>query len=217
MFQELTISEVARQCSDETTRYVRGEPHNDHFCFELFRRAVVERDEAAWEAVVAQYREALRRWLGDQQENADDGVSAVFERFWRAVNSQKFARFTSLAAILQYLKMCAHTTNMDRLRASRLTAMEQTLDDALDLPAADLVEELVVTRVDANAFWREVRRILVDERELRVIYLSYVIGLTPRAICERHVDEFPNVQEVYRLKRMALDRLRQVPALKSLD
>lgn len=217
MFQGLTVSEVARRCGDETARYVRGETHNDRFCFELFRRAVVERDEAAWAAVLAQYRETLRHWLGDQQDDADDGVSAVFERFWRAVNAQKFAGFTSLSSILQYLKMCAHTTTMDRLRASRLTALEQALDDDFDLPATDKVEESVVTRVDATAFWREVRRIVVDERELRVIYFSYVIGLTPRAICEHYAGEFPNVQEVYRLKRLALDRLRQVPALKNLE
>ena len=217
MIQGLTVSELAHRCGEETGRYLRGEAHSDRFCFELFRRAVVERDEAAWAAVLAQYRETLRHWLGGRQEDADDGVSAAFERFWRAVSPQKFARFASLPAILQYLKMCAHTVNIDRLRASRLTAMEQTLDDAPEMPAVDMIEELVASRVDATAFWQEVRRILVDERELRVIYFSYVIGLTPRAICERQAGEFPNVQEVYRLKRMALDRLRRVPALKGFD
>ena len=217
MIHTLTVSEVARRCGEETTRYLRGEPRDDRFCFDLFRRAVVEGDEEAWAAVLAQYRGTLRHWLGGWQEDVDDGVIAAFERFWRAVSPEKFARFASLPAVLQYMKMCAHTVKIDLQRASQLTALEQTLDDAPDLPAAGRIDELVASKVDAVAFWREVACILVDEREQRVIYLSYAIGLTPRAICERHAGEFPGVQEVYRLKRVALDRLRGVPALKRFD
>jgi hypothetical protein len=209
MIQELTVAEVACECRREAERFLRGEQHNDSFAFELFHRAVVERDEAAWAAILTQYRATLRRWLGDWQEDVDDAVSAAFERFWRAVNAQKFAGFTSVPSILQYLKLCAQTVNADRLRALQARALERTLDDAANLADVERIDELVASRVDASDFWREVRRILIDKRELQVIYFSYVIGLTPRAICERHVDEFPDVQQVYRLKRMALDRLRR--------
>jgi DNA-directed RNA polymerase specialized sigma24 family protein len=215
MMEPLAVADLARRCGEETARYRRGEPHSDRYCFELFRRAVVERDDAAWAAVVAQYREPLRYWLGGPQEDSDEGVSAAFERFWRAVSAQKFARFSALPAILQYLKMCAHTVVIDRRRAMRVTALEQTLEEAPELPDGEEIEERVTNRVDAGAFWQEVRRILSDERELRVIYLSYVIGLTPRAICARFDGEFPNVQEVYRLKRSALERLRRVPTLQA--
>jgi DNA-directed RNA polymerase specialized sigma24 family protein len=213
MIQTLTVSELAHRCGEETARYLRGEPRSDRFCFELFRRAVIERDEAAWAAVLAQYREPVRHWLGGRQDDADDGVSAAFERFWHAISPEKFARFTSLPAILQYLKMCAHTVTIDRLRTSQLTAMEQTLDEAPELPDAGSIEELVASKVDAAAFWHEVQQILGDEREQRVIYFSYVIGLTPRAICAHYAGEFPSVQDVYRLKRLALDRLRRAPTL----
>ncbi len=44
-----------------------------------------------------------------------------------------------------------------------------------------------------------------------MIYLSYAQGLCPREICARHTARFPRVQDVYRIKRGALSRLRHAP------
>jgi hypothetical protein len=63
------------------------------------------------------------------------------------------------------------------------------------------------------ALWRQVSAALADEQERLVLYLSYVIGMTPRQIKDRHTDRFPDVGEVYRLKRAALLRLRHHPGL----
>ncbi|MGH2343787.1 MAG: hypothetical protein ACRDG4_01070, partial [Chloroflexota bacterium] len=52
------------------------------------------------------------------------------------------------------------------------------------------------------------------ERERRVIYLSYVVGLSPREIHARQGGEFPRMDEIYRLKRTALDRLRRSAAFR---
>jgi len=62
--ERLTVPELARRCAVEMERYRRREPHADHFGFELFRRAVVERSDAAWAALYAQYAETVRWWLG---------------------------------------------------------------------------------------------------------------------------------------------------------
>lgn len=213
------IAELASRCREETARYLRHEPYTEGYCLDLFRRAVVLRDEDAWAAVYAQYTDIVRRWLDARpgDTDADAHVAAVFARFWHAVDGAKFARFGSLPAVLQYLKMCAHNVRLERGRAAAARAREDSLDDAAyELPSSDDVARAVGALVDAEGFWAAVRAQLPDEREQVVVYLSYVIGLTPREIVARHAARFPTVSEVYRLKRNALDRLRRAPALQAM-
>lgn len=215
MIETLSVGDLSRLCAEETARYQRGEAYAERYCLELFRRAVVHRDDVAWAAIHAQYAGAVSRWVGPDPEPAES-VAETFERFWKAMDSAKFTRFGSLGAVLQYLKMCAHTGRLDRARAAQARAHERSLDDsALDLPGNLDVEESTAARVDALDFWRVVQEVVHEDQEQKVIYLSYVIGLNPRQICQRHPAEFPEVADVYRLKRNALDRLRRSPKLKS--
>ena len=213
MTEALSVQELASLCAEETARYARRESYAERPCLELFRRAITQRDEQAWAAIHTQYTESVRRWLGSWPGDIEEGVAATFERFWQALNAEKFARFGSLPALLQYLKMCACTARLDRARSTRSSANDEPLDAIYSLPSAENVEETVAGRLAAQKFWQAVRDCLADERERRVLYLSYVIGLSPRDICARHATEFTEVSEVYRLKRYALDRLRQAPAL----
>ncbi len=208
------IDELSRLCRDETARYLRGEASNDRYCFELFRRAIVERDNAAWSAIYAQYTAIVRVWLHARMDD-EEGVAAAFERFWRALDAAKFTGFGSLAAVLAYLKMCVHTAVVDRARTQRAAEANLTLDAARIVPAVDDVEATVAGNLDGATFWAMVRAALDDERERRVLYLSYAKDLTPREIHARHGADFPRIEEIYRLKRNALDRLRRSPALRA--
>ncbi len=116
----LTIVRLSRRCKEEACCSLQRAPSLSCVCLELFRRAVVEREDAAWVAVYAQYAGMVRRWLALPEAEGDEGVAIVFERFWQAVDGPKFARFPSLAAILQYLKVCAYTARIDRGRRHRL-------------------------------------------------------------------------------------------------
>jgi DNA-directed RNA polymerase specialized sigma24 family protein len=139
-------------------------------------------------------------------------VNAAFERFWHAVDAAKFARFGSLAAVLSYLKMCVQTTVLDHARAQRQHALEVDLTAIQAVPATDSVEQDVGDRLEAADLWRRVRDALPTEAERRLVYLSYVVGLSPREIQHRHGREFSRIEEIYRLKRSALDHLRHSPA-----
>ena len=182
--------------------------------YALFERAIARRDDAAWAAIYARYGGLVRRWLGPGPgwDNADEEVATTFVRFWRAMDAEKLARFTSVAAVLQYLKLCAQTTRLDHVRATYRRACEEPLDDTTSVTAAPgVLEETVLSRADRLAFWDAVQACLTDQREREVIYLSYVRGLCPREICARHAERFPCIQDVYRIKRGALNRLRHAP------
>lgn len=215
MNETLAVGDLARLCAEETTRYQRGQPYAERFCLELFRRAVVHRDDDAWAAIYEQYAGVVKRWLGAHEQSSDEGITDTFARFWRAVDGSKFARFGSLSAVLQYLKMCAQTAHLDRARASQAVQHEQSLDERIHiLPSQENIEEYTAGRLEAHEFWRSVQEVVTEEGERTVIYLSYVMGLTPREICARHAAQFPDVADIYRLKRNALDRLRRSTTVK---
>lgn len=211
-----TIAELARRCHEESAHYRRHEPYDERPAYELFRRAIVEGSDAAWAAIYAHYAGMVRHWLAMSEEN-DDAVAAVFERFWHAVDAAKFAHFTSLAAILHYLKACAYSVRADGARGARRDGDVTPFDEAIHaLAARDNVEDAVCDSADAAHVWRIVRTVLNDERERQVAYLSYVAGLTPREIYARHGERFADIAEVYRLKRAVLSRLRRSPRLRAL-
>ena len=208
MLDALTVDELSANCREQTARYMRSEPSQDEFCLELFRRAVVARSEEAWSAVYRQYTTIVRRWLGTKMD-PDEGVPAVFERFWRAVDREKFQGFTSLAAVLSYLKMCVYTTAIDNARVLGTRHEVQVLEAADARASSERVDDVVAEQLDGRALWRRIQELLQDDRASLALYLSYAVDLSPREICARRPDAFPDIQAVYQAKRNALDRLRR--------
>jgi DNA-directed RNA polymerase specialized sigma24 family protein len=196
--------------------------------FALLRRAICERDEIAWVAVVERYTRLVRSWvrqhpsISDHQGDEDARVNRAFERFWRAVPPERFENFANLASLLQYLKVCAGTVTMDEVRsASRRPAvsLDRVLEDNPDFPcprAADDPAAEVLEDEGARAVWALIERELPAPADRRLAYLSFVAGLTPAAIHAHHPEEFGSVVEVYRRKATILERLRRSRALRAM-
>lgn len=211
----LSIGELAQRAGEQMARHERHLPCCDYYALELFRRAIVARDDEAWAAIYAQYAGLVRHWLRSPHGAGDELVIAAFERFWRALTAPKFAQFHSLAALLQYLKLCAQAARLDDDRRARRQGREEPLDDACEaLPAPADVEADVMRQLDATAVWQVIRETIPQERARTVLYLSYVVGLSPRQICANYPAQYPDVAEVYTLKSRALLQLRRVPALR---
>jgi DNA-directed RNA polymerase specialized sigma24 family protein len=211
----MSVPDLTSRCRDETARFRRGEPSDERYCFELIRRAVCNRDDAAWQVVLAQYRGMVLAWVRQHTsaaalgEEDDYWVTSAFERFWAAVGPTRFGAFPGLAAVLRYLKMCTHSVLIDETRARRHTEVtsleeaEQEADGQADL------ETLALGTLAGRELWSTILRVLTEEVDRRVLYLSFASGLKPGEIHERHPDLFATVADVYRIKRNALDRLRR--------
>ena len=212
---ELPLRELARRCREETVRFLRGEPRDDAFCFEIFQRAVVTRDDEAWEAIVGQYRGIVLAYVGQHtaaamlHEPDDYWVNRAFQRFWSAVGPDRFASFPELPALLKYLKLCVHSVLMDEVRARRagtLTSLDEVPETA---PAESDAERSVIGKVAGQELWEAIARELQNEAEETVVHLSFARDLKPAEIFERHPELFASVEDVYRIKRNVLDRLRR--------
>jgi RNA polymerase sigma factor (sigma-70 family) len=192
----------------------------------LFRLALEEGDQQAWEAIVSRYRNLVLDWTRRSlrspipREQESDWVTRAFERFWLAVGPEG-SRFRDLPAALQYLKLCVRSVVMDDLRARRAVDLEplEDVDERriLGCPGAARtapdVESVVFDRLGSRDLWQTILETLPDPDERLVIYLSFVQGMKPAEIATSRSDSFASTADVYRIKRNAIERLRRSPRL----
>lgn len=221
---QLSVNDLARRCTEETSKFLRQSASNDRYCLELFRRAIVRRDEDAWACLYQQYAPLVLTWVNQHQSASallgQDGgaplVNAVFAKFAQALTPAKMANFDSLAAILKYLKMCVHSVIADEVRARQSRQYEETLESIEQEPAADDPAEDVISGLSIQSLWQVIQEELNGEDERLLIYLAYVQGMKPAEICAQQRRYFPSVEDVYRIKRNVLERLRRNRRLQAM-
>ena len=205
----MSVSMLAEQCIREFGKYRKGEPSDDRYGLELFRRAITQQDQHAWEWLQQCYNQLVLSWIHrhpkreaayclDSEKNY---VAQAFARFWLATTHKQKLEFSTLAAALQYLRASLNGVIIDTLRAySR--SKEASLPEP-GTPGEPLVEDTI----DSGELWRLLRDMFPGEQEQRLIYLSFYCGLKPREIVRYRSQEFSDVQTVYRLRRNIYERL----------
>lgn len=188
------------------------EPGGDHYCLELFRRALVEQTDEAWSALQQCLSETVRSWLWShpghdvalRRDSEENYIAQTFSRFWYVVRDQQL-EFTTLPAALRYLRATLNGLLMDSLRSHLRGRAKE-----VSLPEPGSPEEpATANAIDEQSIWDDIQGILPDERERRVAYLLYHCGLKPRDIVVRCAHEFKDVQEIYRLNHNLVERLRR--------
>jgi DNA-directed RNA polymerase specialized sigma24 family protein len=193
---------------------------HEPFCFELFRRAIVDGCALCWHYLYCQYDPLVRYWVGrwtspdaagGSPSTADDLVQDAFAAFWRSFTRDKLGQARGLADVLKYLKTCAVSAALEARRREDRQALsaawnEQAVDAHARFPSA---EASAWQGMAARALWALVEASCNDEREHLVARLILRAGLKPRHIVEQHPDLFPRVGDVYRIKRNLCDRLRR--------
>ena len=209
----MDLGSLVRCCATESERFYRGQPYDTCYSYELFRRALADRDEAAWEQLYCHYSALVESWIRRNSAFSSSGESSeyfvvdAFTKFWRAITPERFAAFPTLASLLQYLQLCTTSVVIDSVRVQSWAEMlpEERIRSGCDAQVAP--DEEALSRVDREEFWRFIDDQLQSESERVVIYSSFVLGLTPRAIYAQRGDLFTSVNDVYNVKRNVLGRL----------
>jgi len=209
--------QLAQRCAVEQAHYHQRAPSDDRYCLALFLRAIHQRDEHAWSLLYQQFAGTVLGWLRQhpcairvlEYEEPDAYVTDAFQRFWRAIASSDFPepRFRTLGSALAYLRTCIDCAVQDKMRQLKKLQLEESLDHSLNTPAREMFSG------SAHELWPIIERALPDRRERRLVYLLFVLGFEPRDLVRMAPKDFPTAQEVYRLTRNVLDRLRRNPAL----
>jgi hypothetical protein len=218
--EQFALDTLVRRCVAENERFRRGEPSDPSYAHELFRRALAERDDAAWIALYDLYHNLVERWVCKSTafelsgEPSDVLVGEAFARFWQAIPPARFAQFPSVAALLHYLQMCAGSVVIDSARAvARLASAEMAPLGNAHQRAPD---EEVLEQMRRRELWRYIGQRLNSQVERVVIVESFVNGLKPSDIQARHTELFASVNEVYMVKRNVIERLSRDQGLRAL-
>jgi hypothetical protein len=218
----MDLATLQRHCRIESERFFRGQPHDTRFAYELFRRALVERCDAAWEYLFHQYRALVESWVrrssafSSTGESSEYFVGSVFARFWQAITPERFAAFPTLGSLLHYLHLCATCVVIDCARAQSWAEIvpderARARDQMLDAP-----DEEAINRVTREEFWRSIDALLMCDAERFVLYHSFIMGRKPGEIYKMRRDLFGSVAEVYNVKRNILGRLSRNRELRRL-
>lgn len=222
-FNAFSVTELSEGC-----KAVKADKSNEPFCFELFRRAIIDSDNLAWSAVYAQYHKLVYSWVvkatGPSKDisinSPEDFVIDTFSKFWNAFSDEHLARSeNNLSFILAYLKRCAVT----RVGEARRKQARRVIDVQWESVAYAEAEKKQANTIDfildelgQEAIWHEIEQSCTDELDLIVARLGIVSNLKPKKILELHPDSFTTVREIYDRRRNLRDRLQRNPQLQSL-
>lgn len=218
--RHLALTAVIAGCQAESNQ---DRAEEQGYCFELFRRALEEQEQAAWSAIDTQYHHLILYWMYNcspslPREEIDEVVPETLPKFWKILTKSATPlteRFTHVGALLKYLKQCAISVLRDHERClqrrerirGRLEAVNQLQFDHMENEQdllAQIDQEKLLQRVQK---WAETY--VTDPQEQRVLSLSFEYGLTPTQIAENYPQEFSDVHTVRRVKERLLKRARR--------
>jgi hypothetical protein len=84
--------------------------------------------------------------------------------------------------------------------------------DQHDREVGDPAEDVVAT-LSAQGLWQAIAGELKNEGERVLVYCAYVAQMKPAEITAAHPRLFPSADDVYRVKRNVLERLRRNTSL----
>lgn len=215
--QSLSLAGIAHRCTSETELFMQHRTYDPRYCFELFRRAILHRDQCAWEHIYAQYRPQVAKWVQRHPAFPSAGeevqyfVNRAFEKMWLALTPDRFSHFANLKSLLRYLQMCVHSAILDVVRASECPVADTPVEILAEESGSNepAVEHAVQERMQQQALWREIDARLRSDQERRVMYGSFVLALKPRELYAQYPNTFRDVKHVYRVKENVLARLRR--------
>lgn len=213
----LALAGIAQRCARETELFFQRRRFDPRYCLELFRRAIVDRSQGAWELAYAQYRPLVAGWVQRHPSFPATGeevqyfVNRAFEKMWVALPSDRFSRFPNLKSLLRYLQMCVHSAVLDHARAAERALVTEEIEGLASSSTTHIIadDNASLARVYRQEFWDQIGARLRTEKERQVVYGSFVLALKPREIYSRSRDLFGDIREVYRVKENVLARLRR--------
>ena len=215
--QHLPVDDLAKRCARETELFFQHQVQDSKYCFELFRRAIRDANQFAWDMIYAQYRSLVTGWVKNStafqasSEQAEYFVNGAFGKIAVILTAEKFGRFAEIGSLLRYLKMCVHSVIVDHNRLADQVNL-YPLDDVENEASTDpTLESQTMERSYRQTFWDLVSQRLHDEKERMVMQGLFILALKPRELYKRAQHMFSDVDEIYRVKQNILARLGRDP------
>jgi DNA-directed RNA polymerase specialized sigma24 family protein len=188
--------------------------------FEVLRRALLLRDEAAWCALYQLYTPLVQAWILLHSHRLrlacerEELVNETFAKFAAAISTERWQQFPDTGHLLAYLKRCATTVVVDAGRHQQRRTREVSLEtlETLDHEQSTLLDdpaEVVSQHLVWHDFWRVMGEAARSQQERLLVQQHFGQGVPLRELARRYPDLFPRPQSIHALKKNLLRRLRQ--------
>lgn len=200
ILQDPSLAELIADC-----RHTQATTQTGESCFELFRRAIDQRDGEAWQAVEKQFRGLQVRWVKQtasfelNREEVEDILANAHEYFWRYVRVPVATHFPHLGALLKYLKDCVRTAVN---QVKREQEQQQLLAKALqhEVWMGGQEQGVIENRLAEATFWACVRELvqthITDDEGRLVLYWHFELGLKPAEVAKQLPERFMTARAV---------------------
>jgi len=210
----MSLSELADLCSTEIDHYRRSEPYNEQYCLEIFHRALLRHDPAAWERLQELFNPIVRGWMHKHprqniacyHEPVEYYVAHTFTRVWRS-SIHNTLEFETLSSALRYLKLSLQGVVIDTLRVHSQPNEAPSTDSGSGPFAYSIGGPASKEGYGSGEMWVSIKCLLANERERRLAYLFYHCSLKPQEIVRNYQKEFSDTQEIYQLTRNIIESL----------
>ena len=214
---QVSVADLASRCAEETGRFLAQQRSDTRFCFELFRRALVEQDEGAFQHIYTVFQRHVLGWISRDAYftfyTRRGGLFCILDVLYllQSAPGRKFTHFNELSHLLSYLRDCAHTTILQYIRQQRHHDTQVALDQARTLGES---EAGATAQLDAQQLWQHIEQLLNNAQERQVAYAVFVLGYKPRELPAAFPalisDAHAASQLLYRIRQ----RLRNDPLLR---
>ena len=219
--QTLSLASIAHHCGEETKRFIARQTAVFQYCYELFRRAIQQRNMEAWELVLLQYQRLMQSWAARHSrflstgEEADYFVNGACAKLWERITPERFSNFPDVKSILRYLQMCIHSAVTDYARQHTVVMVEFGESELKEERIA-IVADNTGVNTERQQFWDAVNTRLKDDKERLVIRGLFVYGLKPVELLNKYPRRFRDVKEIYSIRENVVDRLSRDSSLREL-
>jgi DNA-directed RNA polymerase specialized sigma24 family protein len=213
--EQLPVAELVQATRGEIAQFLRGQPTDDVYGLALFRRAIAVRDDQAWSGLYTLYRAVVDSWIARQApalcyEDRESLVNGTFAKFHRSIGPERIARFCSVRALPAYLKRCAWSVTTDFRRSQQARSREEPLESTdLEESVLDDPAEIVGSQLAGQELWQLLWREATSAEERLILQFVCALGRSPRQLQQAYPALFQSVEDIYRIKRNLIERLRR--------
>jgi len=177
--------EIAAYCQEESAK--RAPNPRPSYCFELFRRAIDNSSQAAWDAIHRQYQALIRDWIGTDNVNQEDLLQESYLKFFKAFQHRyTLAQFPNISTIIGLWRVITKNVVINSVRIEKPTI--QGLDEMIEK----------------------------DEEEQIVFEQRFEFDLKPAAIAKNYPHLFASAKAVSTVVERIKLRLKRDPMIGQL-
>ena len=182
---------------------------DEQYCLDMFRRALLKSDQHAREQLQQGFSGLGLSWirLHPRREEAcryqkeEYYVAQAFECLWQATAHHKELEFSTLAAVLKYLRASLNAVIIDTLRT--YTRSREVPIEVHGYPG----ESVTAVHDNSDGVWNNMLTLLSDTREQRLAYLLFHCGLKPEEIAHFYPQDFSDVREISSLRLNIIEQV----------